>query len=306
MGIDDAISLMLALGSDELRLEAITTVCGNVPMKRSTRNALKILELLGREEIPVAEGASKPLGTNFHTTEFVHGRDGLGDSNFPEPKIIAVQKIAVDMIIEKITKNSRRVILVPIGPLTNIANAITKEPDLVNHIREIVLMGGAYGITPYGIGNSTPVAEYNIYTDPEAAKVVFKSGIKITAVGLDITTDPKAMLTQSDFAKIKNGNTREAEIALRILEKVMKTRNSIAVNDAMTIAYLMSPNLFKVKKYRVDIETKGEFTLGQTVTDRRTRIYRGSEIKKPNIYICTSVDGRRFINLLINALLRKK
>lgn len=306
IGIDDALALILALKSDELRLEAVTTVSGNVSVKQCTRNALKMLELMGREEIPVAEGASKPLMRELHIAEFVHGRDGLGDSNFPEPKNEAVNKEAADLIIGKVARDPGDIILVPIGPLTNIAHAIKREPDFVNWVKEIVLMGGAYGVTPHGIGNATPGAEYNIYTDPEAAKIVFESKAKITAIGLDVTTDPKAMLTQNGFVKLLNAQTREAEIIVRIMEKRMKARRPIAVHDAMAVAYLIWPDLFKVKKYRVDVETIGEFTTGQTVTDKRPRIYRGiSEFREPNVYLCTNVEGSRFIDLLIDRLIEK-
>ena len=302
-GIDDAVALILALKSKELKLEAVTTVSGNVHVDKCTKNALRILELMRREDVPVAKGASKPLKRRLYTAEHVHGKDGLGDANLPEPAIKAADEHAVDLIIEKIACNPRGVILVPIGPLTNIALAMVKEPEIVENVEGIVLMGGAYGVTPYGFGNVTPVAEFNIYTDPEAARIVFDSGMEMTAVGLDVTTDPQALLIRNDFERIKEANTTAAEIVVKIIEKTLNLRRAVALHDAMAVSYLIYPDLFTAKKYRVDIETKGEFTTGQTVTDRRMGILEGnSEIKKPNVYVCTSVKGREFINSLINQI----
>lgn len=302
---------MLALKSEKLILESVTTVSGNVHVDKSTENALKILELMGRKDIPVAKGAAKPLKKELRTAEYIHGEDGLGDSNLPEPKISAIRKNATELIIEKIIANPREITLVTIGPLTNIALAIEEEPEIISKTKEIILMGGAYGVTPYGYGNVTPVAEFNIYTDPEAAKMVFESGMKITAVGLDITRDPEALLTEEDFRRIKEAGTETAKMVLRIIRRPMELSKrlygcrAIPMHDAMAVSYLLAPELFTVKKYRVDIETRGEFTLGQTVTDRRVRGFEGeTEIKNPNVYVCTTVKGREFINLLIEMITR--
>mgnify|MGYP000507012154 CR=1 FL=1 len=309
IGVDDALALILALKSRELQLEAVTTVSGNVHVDKSTKNALKILELMNRKDVPVARGAAKPLRRKLHTAEHIHGKDGLGDSGLPEPKIKPADKDAVDLIIEKVSENPGEITLVPIGPLTNIALAVRKKPQITEKIKSIVLMGGAYGVTPYGCGNVTPVAEFNIYTDPEAAKIVFESGIEITAIGLDVTTDPEALLTWRDLEIIKEADTKAAEIIAEMLKKPMSMmekctgRRAMAVHDAMAVSYLIWRDLFTVKKYRVDIETKGEFTTGQTVTDRRPETLRGDiKTRKPNVHVCTSVKGRKFINLLISRI----
>jgi len=297
----------LALKSGELRLEAITTVSGNVHVDKCTKNALKILELMDRKDIPVARGAAKPLKRKLYTAEHIHGKDGLGESNLPEPKIKTVNEDAANLIIKKATENPGSIILVPVGPLTNIALAIKREPQIKEKVKEIVLMGGAYGVTPYGYGNVTPVAEFNIFTDPEAAKIVFDSGIKITAIGLDVTTNPKALLTQGDLEKIKGADTKAAKIVIRITKRIMDLYEkymgfrAMAVHDAMAVSYLISPDLFTVEKYRVEIETKGEFTTGQTVTDRRPQMLRDPS-KKPNVYVCTNVEGRKFINFFVNRI----
>ncbi|MFB0503221.1 MAG: nucleoside hydrolase [Candidatus Bathyarchaeia archaeon] len=310
IGIDDALALILALKSKELRLEAITTVSGNVHVDKCTKNALRILELMDRKDVPVAEGASKPLKRELHTAEHVHGKDGLGDSGLPEPKIKPIDKVAADVIIEKVARDPGEMTLVPIGPLTNIALAMEREPRLAEKVKEIVLMGGAYGVSRYGYGNATPVAEFNIYTDPEAARRVYESGAQITAIGLDITNDPETLLTQEDLGEIQRADSRTAQILVKITQNLFNYnerrigRRAMAIHDAIAVSYLIYPNLFTVKKYRVDIETKGEFTTGQTVTDRRTgTLENDAEISEANVHICTSVRGRQLVNLLVNRII---
>jgi inosine-uridine nucleoside N-ribohydrolase len=303
IGIDDAIALILALKSEELAIEAITTVSGNVHVKKCTRNALKILELMRREDIPVAEGAARPLKRKLQKAEYVHGQDGLGDSKFSKPNIKAINKKASDLIIEKIQKNPKNITLGLLGPLTNIAVAIRKDQSIIEGIKEIVLMGGAYGITSYGYGNISPVAEFNIYSDPEAARIVFSSNIKIVAIGLDITMKPETMFKLNDYLYLKKSKERAAKIVSKIIKKRIKKQGFMAVHDAMVIAHLVDPNFFQSKKFGVDIETRGELTLGQTVTDRRGNSQRG-RVKNiiPNIYVCTNVKEKNFLNFLVGRL----
>jgi len=310
IGIDDALALILALKSKELRLEAITTVSGNVHVDKCTKNALRILELMDRKDVPAAKGASKPLKRELHTAEHVHGKDGLGDSGLPEPKIKPIDKVAADMIIEKVARDPGEMTLVPIGPLTNIALAMEREPRLAEKVKEIVLMGGAYGVSRYGYGNATPVAEFNIYTDPEAARRVYESGAQITAIGLDITNDPETLLTQEDLGEIQRADSRTAQILVKITQNLFNYnerrigRRAMAIHDAIAVSYLIYPNLFTVKKYRVDIETKGEFTTGQTVTEKRIgTLENDADISEANVHICTSVRGRQLVNLLVNRII---
>ena len=311
IGIDDALALILALKSKELRLEAITTVSGNVHVDKCTKNALRILELMDRKDVPVAKGASKPLKRELHTAEHVHGKDGLGDSGLPEPKIKPIDKVAADVIIEKVARDPGEMTLVPIGPLTNIALAMEREPRLAEKVKEIVLMGGAYGVSRYGYGNATPVAEFNIYTDPEAARRVYESGAQVTAIGLDITNDPETLLTQEDLGEIERADSTAAQVVVKITENLLNYnerrigRRAMAIHDAIAVSYLIYPNLFTVKKYRVDIETKGEFTTGQTVTEKRIgTLENDAEISEANVHICTSVRGRQLVNLLVNRIMK--
>ena len=311
IGIDDALALIVALKSKELRLEAITTVSGNVHVGKCTKNALGILELMDRKDVPAAKGASRPLKRELHTAEHVHGKDGLGDSGLPEPKIKPIDKVAADVIIEKVARDPGEMTLVPIGPLTNIALAMEREPRLAEKVKEIVLMGGAYGVSRYGYGNATPVAEFNIYTDPEAARRVYESGAQITAIGLDITNDPETLLTQEDLGEIQRADSRTAQILVKITQNLFNYnerrigRRAMAIHDAIAVSYLIYPNLFTVKKYRVDIETKGEFTTGQTVTEKRIgTLENDADISEANVHICTSVRGRQLVNLLVNRIMK--
>lgn len=183
-GIDDALALFLALASPEVTLEAVTTVQGNVSVEQTTYNALTLLTLAGRTDIPVAYGSAEPLVRKRVDAAHVHGQNGLGDITLPEPTIASVEQQAVDLIIEKIMRNPGEITLVPIGPLTNIALAVRREPRIAQHVREVVIMGGAVRVP----GNVTPSAEFNIFADPHAAHVVFHAGWPLRLVSLDVTT----------------------------------------------------------------------------------------------------------------------
>jgi len=181
-GIDDALALLYVLKSDNAVLRGITTVGGNISLDKTTQNALRILEITNNTHIPVARGIEKPLLRENKSEGEVHGRDGLGNSNLPIPKIKPIDDHAVDFIINTIMENPKQITLVPVGPLTNIAVAVIKEPRLKDYVKEVVIMGGA--VLTYG--NITPESEFNIFTDPEAAKIVFESGLPITLVGLGL------------------------------------------------------------------------------------------------------------------------
>src|SRR6185437_15919771 len=182
-GIDDALALVLALDSPEVQLEAITTVHGNVPVEMTTRNALGLLEVAGRSDVPVARGSAQPLVRAPVDAKYVHGPTGLGTLALPEPQTSVVTQSAADLIIERVQAAPGEVTLVPIGPLTNLALALRREPAIASQVREVVIMGGALRVP----GNVTPAAEFNIYADPHAAQVVFKAGWPIRLVALDVT-----------------------------------------------------------------------------------------------------------------------
>lgn len=291
VGIDDALAIMLALGSRELRIRAITTVCGNAEVEKTSKNALKVLEAFDAGDIPVARGHSRPLKRELYTAGYVHGSDGLGDSNLPEPRLKLDGRHAVDVIIDEARQGGLH--LVCLGPLTNLASALGKAPHLAKELKDVTIMGGAFGLTPYGFGNVTPVSEFNAYVDPEAAKAVFNSGMRLTIVGLDVTTDPTAVLTRQDYERIIALPRRGARFLKRISQSILECWGSFSLHDPMTVAYVVDPTLLAVREYPVDVETEGTIARGQTIADRRpwpeVVKFRG----KANV--ATSVDGQRFL-----------
>jgi len=305
VGVDDAVALALAIHSPELEVRAVTTVSGNVHVDKTSKNALKVLEWFGITNIPVAKGMTRPLLRELRIAEEYHGRDGLGDSRLPEPKTRLDSRHAVDLLTEEISRVPvGSLTLIATGPLTNVAAAFRKEPSLPSRLQELIIMGGAYGTTPYGVGNDTPVAEFNISADPEAAKIVFNSGAKLTAVGLDVTTDPTAIVTKQVFKRIERTKTRSAALLTRILGKLVKRFGSFSLHDAMAVAYAFRPQLFKTSMFHVDVETTGELTRGETVTDRRLWRPKRDE-RVPNTNVCVGVDGAGFLDLIFERTVNK-
>jgi purine nucleosidase len=301
VGVDDALAIILATRSMELDLRAITTVSGNVHVDQTTVNSLKVLEAIGKPEIPVAKGLSKPLERKFELVDDYHGKDGLGDSNLPSPRIPADDRHAVDLLIEETRANPKGITLVATAPLTNIAAAILRDPDFTHRVQELVMMGGAYAVTPYGFGNMNPVAEFNVYVDPEAASVVFKSGIPITAVGLDVTTDPKARMTKELYQTMGGAGAPVPKFAALITKQIMTRYGFMHLHDPLAVAVAADPALVTTRKYHVDVETVSSLTRGQTVADRREWLPESSK-QPPNAQICTSVDGQRFLKLFMDML----
>lgn len=302
-GVDDALALMLAFSSPEARVEAVTTVAGNVSQDKTHRNALKMLEFLGVSGVPVARGAARPLlGEGSHAEDF-HGETGLGDAILPEPKLKSDERSAVELIIEKSRELGRELTLVAIGPLTNVASAILVEPRLPEMIAGMVIMGGAFGLTPYGHGNVTATAEFNIWHDPEAARIVFESGIPITAVGLDVTTDPDNRITRARFQEIEGVGTRKARLVADFYRRLVERYGGVSIHDPLALAAVVDPSLVKTKRYAVGVETRGELTRGQTVVDRRDRRFsRGA--KEANVDVCVSVESDRFLGLFMDRVVR--
>jgi len=263
-GVDDALALLLAMRSPELKIEAITPVAGNVPLELTLPNALRMVEIAGRTDIPVAAGAKAPLMRRLVSAAYAHGENGLGGAVFPEPKIKQVAEPAAEFIRHIVRKYPNEVTLITIGPLTNVATALNADPELAGMIKNLVMMGGSLSG-----GNITPAAEFNIYVDPEAARIVFQSGIPITMVGLDVTR--KTALTETHVQKLESGQNPVSQAAAKI------ARNAIAHNrqqgfavhphmhDSLAVAAFLDPSLLKFEDYYVDVETAGELTAGETV-----------------------------------------
>ncbi len=303
-GIDDALALILALRSPELDIAGITAVSGNVPVEQAATNALRVVELLDRNDVWVARGLANPLVRDpIRATDF-HGKDGLGDSNLPRPRLRPLTESALSLIKEE-AEGARRgeLSIIATGPLTNIAAVFAEEPDIARRLDDLVLMGGAYGLTEYGVGNETPVAEFNIYSDPEAAKLVFESGVSLKCVGLDVTTIPNAQLSPQEYARIRKGKTEPAQFATKILAKTMRREKRFALHDPLAVAVKVRPSLFKFKDYHVNLETKGEHTTGMTVTDRRDRLAEG--LLGQRVAVCKNAKAEAFKEMFLRRLMHR-
>lgn len=300
-GVDDALAIMLAVRSREVDLRAVTAVSGNVHVDKTSINTLRVLETLGETDIPVAKGMAKPLQRQLEVAEDFHGKDGLGDSNLPPPKLQLDKRHAVDLLLEEVSAQPRSITVVATGPLTNIATALQREPRFAENVLGLVIMGGAYGVTQYGYGNANPAAEFNIYVDPEAANVVFNSGIPLTCVGLDVTTDPKATLSKDLYGRIERANTSCAKFAALVSRQLVTKYGFLHLHDPMAVAAVVDPSLFSVRDYHVDIEMVSNLTRGQTIADRRDWLPE-SYRKPPNASVCVGVDGERFLSMFLDRI----
>ncbi len=302
-GIDDALALILALRSPEVEVVGVSTVSGNVRVEQAAINVLRVIELFDHRDVWVAQGLANPLIRDPVRATSFHGMDGLGDSNLPQPRTRARKESAIDLIIEELTKEKDHgLTIISIGPLTNIAAVITNSPSISGRIGELLIMGGAFGLSKYGHGNVTPVAEFNIYSDPEAAKIVFESGIHVRAVGLDVTSAPENWLTPPEYARIKATKNRLSIFAARILAKTMQKRRMFELHDPIAVGAAIQPSLYDFTQRSVKIETKGEYTTGMTVTERREEadnIWTENPIK-----ICTNLKSQRFKRLFLGHLLK--
>jgi purine nucleosidase len=268
-GQDDAVAILLALASpDEIELLGITAVAGNVPLSLTAKNARIVCELARRPDIPVFAGADRPLLRPLRTAEHVHGKTGLDGPALPDPTMPLQEVHAVDFLVETLRREpSGTVSLCPIGPLTNIALALMRAPDIAGRIAEIVLMGGAH----FEVGNITPAAEFNIYVDPEAAAKVFACGAPITVMPLDVTH--KALVTADRVAAFRGLGTEPARAVAEwtdFFERFDKEKYGSAgapLHDPCTIAYLLEPDLFSGRHINVEIETRSDLTRGMTVAD---------------------------------------
>ena len=294
-GQDDAVAILVALASpDELEVLGITAVAGNVPLELTQKNARIVCELANRPDVPVFAGCDRPLGRQLVTAEHVHGKTGLDGPSLPDPKIPLQDEHAVDFIIRSLREEaSKTITLCPLGPLTNIATAFQKAPDIVPMVQEIVLMGGAY----FEVGNITPTAEFNIYVDPEAADIVFKSAVPIVVLPLDVTH--KALVTNDRNDAFRNLNTaagRAVADMTDFFERFDKEKYGSAgapLHDPCVTAYLLRPQLFSGRHINVMIETQSELTLGMTVADW----WRVSE-RPANATFIGDLDAAGFFELI--------
>ncbi|WOQ12123.1 pyrimidine-specific ribonucleoside hydrolase RihA [Aeromonas media] len=296
-GHDDAIALILALASPELKVLAVTTSAGNQTPDKTLNNALRILTLLGRHDIPVAAGAPKPLMRELIIADNVHGESGLDGPTLPDPAFAPQAMTGLELMAKCLRESPEPVTLVPTGPLTNIALLLAAHPELKPRIARIVLMGGSAGA-----GNWTPAAEFNIYVDPEAADMVFSAGIPITLCGLDVTHQAQVM--DEDIARVRAIPNPVAQCVADLLDFFMIYHRDpkwgfagAPLHDPCTIAWLLAPALFHGQDCWVGIETQGRHTVGMTVVDRY-----GLTGKPVNARVLLGLDRVGFIDLLVGRL----
>ena len=296
-GHDDAIALVLALASPELEVKAVTASAGNQTPEKTLRNVLRMLTLLGRQDIPVAGGARKPLMRELIIADNVHGESGLDGPALPEPDFAPQTCTAVELMASTLRASPQPITLVATGPQTNVALLLNSHPELHDKIARIVLMGGAMAL-----GNWQPAAEFNIYVDPEAAEIVFQSGLPIVMAGLDVTH--KAQIHDQDIARFRQLGNPVATVVAGLLDFFMAYHRDekwgfvgAPLHDPCTIAWLLKPELFTGVERWVGVETQGKYTQGMTVVD-----YYHLTGNRPNTTLMLDVDREAFVDLLAQRL----
>jgi inosine-uridine nucleoside N-ribohydrolase len=310
-GTDDAMAIILALNSPEFKVEALTVVPGNVEAWQGLENALKIVSLAGRCDVVVAGGAQHPLNQKLITAQFWHGKNGLADVELPPSKCKADPRFGPDLIIEMIHKYPHEITLIPVGPLTNIALAVSKDPSIAALVKDIVIMGGSISG-----GNVNGAAEANIYNDPEAAQIVFNAGWMVTMVGSDV--GERTLITRKYLAELQSSHGPQSDFISKIADFYL-TRSEksgyagAAMYDPLAVGIALDPTLGTLKEMHVDVETKGEFTRGETVANRmgsdEKNVLHGDHYEiegvidlKPNARVCMASDADRFLELFVSRI----
>lgn len=310
-GTDDAMAIMLALNSPELDVRALTVVPGNVTAKQGLENALRMISLANRCDIPVAAGAQHPLFQKLITAEFWHGKNGLANIELPASKCKVDARYGPDLIIEMVHAAPHEITLVPVGPLTNIALAVEKDPSIVPLVKEVIIMGGS--ITG---GNSTAAAEANIYNDPEAAQIVFQAGWPLTMVGLDV--GDKALFSKKYLDQLGQTHGPVNDFIHKVATYLVELSaqfgsDGTPMYDPLAVGVAIDASLVKAPTMHVDVETRGEFSRGETVPNRRNAVERnvlhgdryiieGLDKVEPNAKVCVEVDADRFLQMFVSRL----
>ncbi|MGA7400551.1 MAG: nucleoside hydrolase [Candidatus Sulfotelmatobacter sp.] len=310
-GTDDAMAIILALNSPELKVEALTVVPGNVDGRQGLENALKIVSLAGRCDVIVAGGAQHPLNQKLITAQFWHGKNGLANVELPASKCKADPRFGPDLIIEMVHRYPHEITLIPVGPLTNIALAVSKDPSIASLVKDIVIMGGS--ITG---GNVNGAAEANIYNDPEAAAIVFNAGWIVTMVGSDV--GERTLITRKYLAELQSSHGPESDFIAKIADFYLNRSeksgySGAAMYDPLAVGIALDPTLGTLKEMHVDVETKGEFTRGETVANRmgsdENNVLHGDHYEiegvielKPNARVCLASDADRFLQLFVSRI----
>lgn len=308
-GTDDAMAIILALNSPEFKVEALTVVPGNVEAWQGLENALKIVSLADRCDIPVAAGAHHPLNQKLITAQYWHGKNGLANIELAPSKCKADPRFGPDLIIEMVHKYPHEITLIPVGPLTNIALAVSKDPSIVPLVKDIVIMGGSISG-----GNVNGAAEANIYNDPEAAQIVFNAGWMVTMVGSDI--GERTLMTRTELKELQGTHGPENDFISGIAAFDLNVAehngySAAAMYDPLAVGIALDPTLGTLKEMHVDVETRGEFTRGETVANRmgseEKNVLHGDHYEiegviplKPNARVCVASDAPRFLQLFIS------
>lgn len=303
-GVDDAVALMFAIGSGRLDVKAVTAVSGNMQADRCSANVRKVLSLVGAGAIPVAKGPQAPLARPYPRDPFSHGDDGLADLGLPDSSLPEDPRPAHVLLCEEASRHAGDLALLAIGPLTNVALALQADPALPQKISELIIIGGSYGFDVAGATRATgdnPASEWNIYVDPEAAKIVFEAGFNLLAIGLDVATHPKIDLSAEHRRRLA-ASPKPSAAFLSGVCRFVEARgfgSYCGLIDSLAVAAALDRSLFATERLKVGIETKGEFTLGETVVDRREH-FRWEHL--PTIEAASDVDAARFFDLLLDVI----
>lgn len=305
-GMDDSMAIVMAVKSPELDVLAVTAVNGNYPVDVTSTNARKVLELLGETQMPVARGMANPIIRKPPGDPFTHGEDGQAEAYLPEPKMELSKLDAVDLIIDLVKANPGEVTIVVTGPMSNVAMAMMKAPEIKEMIPEIVAISGMFGLNKYAFLNATgdtPQSEWNVYVDPEAAKVVYESGVRLVALGLDVATYFDVNFSDADVEKLEQSDKKEAGFLANAIHFV-NNRGFDAyctVIDCMAVAYVIDSSLVETMEAHVGVETKDGLTLGMTVIDRRHHFVWEH---LPLVQVGCKADCGRFLRLLMELVLK--
>lgn len=304
-GMDDSMAIVMACKSKALEVKAITTVNGNYPVDVTSKNALKVLEMLGRTEIPVGRGMANPIVRKSPKDPFTHGADGQAENFLPEPVTPLCAKHAVDLIIDTVKESPGEIHVLCTGPMSNLAMAMQKAPEIKEMLAGVIAISGAFGLNQYAFTNATgdtPQSEWNVYVDPEAADIVYNSGVKLVALGLDVATHFDVNLTEEDMKALETSKNKEAGFLLQAI-RFVGSRGFEAyctVIDCMAVGYAINPSLVTTMDARVGVETKDGLTLGMTVIDRR---HHHVWEQLPLITIGCDADYEGFLKLLMELVL---
>jgi purine nucleosidase len=310
-GTDDAMAILLALNSPEIRVEAITIVAGNVTAAVGLENGLGIASLAGRCDVPVAKGAQGPLHGKLITEPFWNGPNGLGGAELPASRCKADPHFGPDLIIELVHKYPHEITLIPVGPETNIALAVLKDPSIVPLVKGVALMGGSISG-----GNVNGAAEFNVFCDPEAADVVFNAGWPVTMVGLDVTEI--TLMKNADVAKLEQNAGPQAKFAAAVARFQIGLYQGTgfgggAIHDALAVGAAIDPSFLKTKAMHVDVETAGRYARGETIGNRHGTVDKvvlhGDQLEsvgvnpvEPNVNVAVGIDAQRFLNFFVSRL----